>query len=101
MKTPIADFVQQYITSDMTRFHMPGHKGHVFFGCEPYDITEISGADVLHHGDVKASKDFRPAGKADPSGGTHYCDQHRRSWFSKESSLASQYGSLSYCTRRI
>ena len=30
---------------------MPGHKGHVFFGLEPYDITEIKGADVLHHGD--------------------------------------------------
>lgn len=29
--------------------HMPGHKGHVFLGCEPIDITEIDGADVLHH----------------------------------------------------
>ena len=27
---------------------MPGHKGHVFLGCEPKDITEVQGADVLH-----------------------------------------------------
>ena len=26
---------------------MPGHKGVPFLGCEPYDITEIAGADVL------------------------------------------------------
>lgn len=47
MDTPIVDFVKRYAESDMTRFHMPGHKGHVFFGCEPLDITEIKGADVL------------------------------------------------------
>ena len=43
MDTPIVDFVKKYIKSDMARFHMPGHKGHVFFGCEPFDITEVKG----------------------------------------------------------
>lgn len=38
---------------------MPGHKGHVFLGCEPLDITEIAGADVLHHaqGIIRESED--------------------------------------------
>ena len=46
MKTPIADFIDGYIKSNTVRFHMPGHKGvgHI----EQYDITEISGADVLY-----------------------------------------------------
>ncbi len=30
---------------------MPGHKGIEFLGCEPYDITEINGADVLYSPD--------------------------------------------------
>ena len=50
MKTTIVDFVKEYAEKNMTRFHMPGHKGRVFFGWEPLDITEIEGADVLHHG---------------------------------------------------
>lgn len=48
MKTPIFDFVKGYIEADVSRFHMPGHKGQPILGCEPYDITEISGADVLY-----------------------------------------------------
>ena len=47
MTTPIADFVKKYAHSDVSRFHMPGHKGVSFLGCEKLDITEISGADVL------------------------------------------------------
>lgn len=50
MNTPIIDFVNAYQQKKGTRFHMPGHKGHVFFGWEPFDITEIPGADVLHQG---------------------------------------------------
>ncbi len=49
METPIFDFVQQYQQSGTARFHMPGHKGQPFLGCEPLDITEIAGADDLHH----------------------------------------------------
>ena len=48
MKTPICDFVKQYTDKDTTRFHMPGHKGVSFLGCEKMDITEISGADELY-----------------------------------------------------
>ena len=48
MKTPIADFVRRYQKSGMARFHMPGHKGAGFLGCEGFDITEVSGADELY-----------------------------------------------------
>ena len=48
MTTPIFDFVKKYALSDTTRFHMPGHKGRGVLGVEAYDITEISGADVLY-----------------------------------------------------
>ncbi len=48
MKTPIYDFIQTYITSTPHRLHMPGHKGTPFLGCEPYDLTEIDGADNLY-----------------------------------------------------
>lgn len=47
MNTPIVDFVQRYAASGTARLHMPGHKGVPFLGCEPFDITEIAGADDL------------------------------------------------------
>ena len=47
MNTPIADFVKKYAKKNISRFHMPGHKGKSFLGCEKFDITEIDGADVL------------------------------------------------------
>lgn len=47
METPVYDFVTSYKSSGMSRFHMPGHKGQQFLGCEERDITEIEGADVL------------------------------------------------------
>ena len=47
MKTPIVDFAKRYADSGVARFHMPGHKGISFLGCEPYDLTEIEGADLL------------------------------------------------------
>lgn len=58
--TPVYDFVREYVQKKNTRFHMPGHKGHVFLGCEPLDITEIEGADVLHHanGILKESQNY-------------------------------------------
>lgn len=49
MKTPIVDFVKKYSQSDVSRLHMPGHKGVPFLGCESLDITEINGADALYH----------------------------------------------------
>ena len=48
MNTPIVDFVRRYAQQRTTRMHMPGHKGQAFLGCEPYDITEIRGADELY-----------------------------------------------------
>lgn len=48
MNTPIADFVQNYAASGISRLHMPGHKGKSFLGCEAFDITEIAGADALY-----------------------------------------------------
>lgn len=48
MDTPIVDFVRQYAARQALRLHMPGHKGKVHLGPEPYDITEIHGADSLY-----------------------------------------------------
>ena len=60
MKTPIVDFVKQYAESDVSRFHMPGHKGKTLLGCEALDITEIDGADVLYSacGIIEKSEEF-------------------------------------------
>ena len=59
MKTPIFDFVKKYADSDVTRFHMPGHKGCGALGVERYDITEICGADTLYFADgiIKESEE--------------------------------------------
>ena len=51
MRTPISDFVKKYAKSNSCRFHMPGHKGKSFVGCEEFDITEIGGADSLYEAD--------------------------------------------------
>lgn len=50
-KTPIFDFLRKYSESDVSRLHMPGHKGREVLGCERYDITEIHGADSLFEAD--------------------------------------------------
>lgn len=57
--TPIVNFLEQYRQSNMARFHMPGHKGNVFLGCEPLDITEVKGADSLYEADgiIKKSEE--------------------------------------------
>lgn len=72
METPVVDFVRKYANRNMTRFHMPGHKGHVFFGWEPFDITEIKGADVLHYGNGIIRKSQENAAALFGSGATHY-----------------------------
>lgn len=48
MDTPIVDFVRDYVAGEGIRLHMPGHKGRPLLGPEPYDITEIRGADALY-----------------------------------------------------
>ena len=51
METPIYDFLRRYDGAGMARFHMPGHKGKTFLGCEHLDITEVKGADALYEAD--------------------------------------------------
>ncbi len=51
MQTPICDFVKNYIEKNPMRLHMPGHKGCAFLGAEPFDITEVDGADSLYEAD--------------------------------------------------
>ena len=48
MNTPVVDFVRRYAQSGTSRLHMPGHKGQSLLGFEPWDITEIQGADELY-----------------------------------------------------
>ena len=57
MKTPIVDFIANYINDKSVRMHMPGHKG--VGNIEKYDITEISGADSLYeaNGIIKESEE--------------------------------------------
>ena len=47
----IESFVRGYADSGIARFHMPGHKGLPLLGGEPFDITEIRGADSLFEAD--------------------------------------------------
>lgn len=49
MNTPIVDFLNNYADKNMSRLHMPGHKGISILGFEQYDVTEINGADDLFH----------------------------------------------------
>ena len=48
ISTPICDFVKKYKKQNSIRAHVPGHKGKKLLGCEPFDITEINGADELY-----------------------------------------------------
>ncbi|MBQ4322078.1 MAG: DegT/DnrJ/EryC1/StrS family aminotransferase, partial [Oscillospiraceae bacterium] len=51
METPIQKALDAYIQKDMTRFHMPGHKGADFDllgSVLPYDLTEVLGTDSLY-----------------------------------------------------
>ena len=53
MKLPIAQALQEYIRKDLSRFHMPGHKGRgegILKEIYPYDITEVTGMDSLYQG---------------------------------------------------
>ena len=48
MTTPICDFIQRYAEENPLRLHMPGHKGSRLLGPEPWDLTEVDGADSLY-----------------------------------------------------
>ncbi len=59
MKTPIVNFVNEYVKKNALRLHMPGHKGLCNNYAEPFDLTEIDGADSLFtaNGIIKESMD--------------------------------------------
>lgn len=61
--TPICDFVRAYAASSPVRLHMPGHKGEPVLGCEPWDVTEIDGADALFEADGIIRESERIAGR--------------------------------------
>ncbi|MDO4530363.1 MAG: amino acid decarboxylase [Bacillota bacterium] len=72
MNTPICAFIEKYAEKEMTRFHMPGHKGISFLGCEKTDITEIGGADELYAADGIIAESEENAGRLFGFGRTMY-----------------------------
>ena len=72
MKTPIYDFLSQYNKNDISRLHMPGHKGFDFLGCEHLDITEIQGADDLYNPSSIIFESEKNAAKVFDTGATFY-----------------------------
>ena len=72
METPIWDFLQAYDRSGTARFHMPGHKGVDFLGCEHLDLTEIDGADSLYEADGIIARSEANAAALFGSGRTVY-----------------------------
>lgn len=72
MNTPLADFVRAYAGKDVSRFHMPGHKGTGPLGCEAWDITEIAGADSLYEASGIIAESEANAAALFGSGATFY-----------------------------
>ena len=72
MNTPIHDFIKNYIESGTARLHVPGHKGAGPTGFEPWDITEIAGADELYGACGIIAESERNAAGLFGSGATFY-----------------------------
>ena len=72
MNTPICDFVAGYIRSDASRLHVPGHKGAGLMGCEPWDLTEVAGADALFEASGIIAESERNASLLFGTGATFY-----------------------------
>ncbi|MBP5255278.1 MAG: PLP-dependent transferase [Lachnospiraceae bacterium] len=72
MNTPVCDFIEKYVSLDMARFHMPGHKGVPSLGCEPWDITEVKGADALYEADGILAESERNAASLFGTAATFY-----------------------------
>lgn len=54
---PLETVLNEYIDKDLSRFHMPGHKGNkIFPDYYRYDITEVEGADSLFKANGALSK---------------------------------------------
>lgn len=75
MSTPIVDMVKAYQQSETSRLHMPGHKGVPRLGCEPWDITEIKGADELYLADGIIAESERNATELFRSAHTYYATE--------------------------
>lgn len=92
MDTPIVDFVKRYNASGNVRFHMPGHKGFRHLGCEPFDITEIGGADSLYEaGGIIAQSELN-ASELFGFGHTFYSTEGSSQCIKAMLYLALQYG---------
>jgi len=72
MKTPIYDFLKNYSDNEISRLHMPGHKGTGFLGCEKMDITEVFGADSLYEADGIIRESEQNASEIFETGDTFY-----------------------------
>lgn len=72
MNTPIFDFCRDYRDREISRLHMPGHKGRPFLGCEELDLTEVQGADELYAPDGIIAQSERNATALFGSGRTLY-----------------------------
>lgn len=72
MNTPICEFVRNYCEKETLRLHMPGHKGQAVLGMEPYDITEIDGADSLYEASGIIQESEKCAAALFGTGGTFY-----------------------------
>lgn len=70
---PVWEFLQGYRRAGMRRFHMPGHKGTAGpLGCEPWDLTEIQGADSLYEASGVIARSERGTAALFGSGATFY-----------------------------
>ena len=72
MNTPIFDFVSRYERDNISRLHMPGHKGRGPMGFEQNDITEVTGADALYEADGIIAESERNASSLFGSGMSLY-----------------------------
>ncbi|MCI9264347.1 MAG: amino acid decarboxylase [Oscillospiraceae bacterium] len=72
METPILDFLREYEKKNMSRLHMPGHKGIGPLGCEGWDITEVKGADSLYEAEGIIARSETNAARLFGSGRTLY-----------------------------
>lgn len=72
MQTPIYDFLCEYRRKEVSRMHMPGHKGKGPLGCETLDITEVAGADALYEADGIIAQSEAGATELFESGHTFY-----------------------------
>lgn len=81
MDTPIWDFVKKYAESGRERMHVPGHKGMAGpLKVEPYDISEVKGADelympggIIEKSEINASSIFESGGTVYGTEGSSQC----------------------------